>query len=68
MARVCRLVFAVTWGLGLISLVVGVGLALLPSLAPLVRGTPRGGVILAGALFLCALATREMEKLVSSAS
>ncbi len=63
MSRAYRVLIGVSWGLGLLSLALGATLRLLPSLAERMNTTPRGGLILAGVLFLCALATREMERM-----
>lgn len=62
MARIYRLVVAITWGLGLLSMLAGVILKLAPDLAARASVTPRGSLIFAAVLFLCALATREMER------
>jgi hypothetical protein len=61
MSRVYRFIFEVSWGLGLLSLVVAVILKILPTLADRIRVSPRAGLILAGVLFLCTLATHAMQ-------
>lgn len=65
MARLYRILVESCWGLGVLSLLVAVVLKLAPAWAEMVRAAPRGGLILAGVLFLCVLATREMERLGS---
>lgn len=65
MSRIYRILLEACWGLGVLSLGVAVVLKLVPAWAEMVRGTPRGGLVLAGVLFLCVLATREMERLPS---
>ncbi len=67
MARICRLLVTLFWGLGLLSMLGGVALKLVPSLDQRISTEPRGGLIFAGVLFLAALATREMEKATSAA-
>jgi len=68
MSRVFQVLLSVSWGLGLLSMALGAAMKLFPALAETMRATPRGGIILAGTLFLCALATREMEKVSSQGS
>ncbi len=67
MARIYRLLVTLFWGLGLLSMLGGVALKLVPSLVERFRTEPRGGMIFAGVLFLAALATREVEKATSAA-
>lgn len=62
MTRAMRLIGDTAYWLGLIALVVSVVIRLVPSLAAQSPLAPRGGLILAGCLFLCTLASREMEK------
>ena len=66
MTRIYRMIVAISWGLGVLSTLIGVALKLAPSLAERFNTTPRAGVIMAGTLFLCALATREMERASSA--
>ena len=61
MARVYRIVVKACWGLGVLSLVLGVAIRLFPSWAAQLDVSPRGGLVAAATLFLCALATRAME-------
>lgn len=61
MARVYSVIVEACWGLGVLSSLVAVATKLFPSWAAMMRTTPQGGLILASTLFLCALATREME-------
>jgi hypothetical protein len=67
MASLCRRLVQVCWGLGLICMLASVVLRVVPVLRE-TSFTTRGGLILAGVLFLCALATREMERTVSPSS
>ena len=62
MPKVYRSVVQVCWGLGLISLVGSIVLKLVPILQSKLALLPRGGLILAAALFLCVLATGEARK------
>jgi hypothetical protein len=62
MSKVYGTVVEVCWALGLISVVVGVVLKVLPVLQAKLGVTPRGGMILAVVLFLCVLATGEASK------
>jgi hypothetical protein len=68
MARVSRILFALCWGLGFLSLVLAVVLRLVPHWVARLSTTPRGGLIFAATLFLCALATREMGQMASPPS
>ena len=68
MARLCRSLIRVSWGLGLLCTVLGVLIRLVPYLEAKSTFTARGVLILAGVLFLCALATREMERTVTPGS
>jgi hypothetical protein len=61
MARVYRIIVKACWGLGVLSLVIGVAIKLFPDWGVRLDTSPRGGLILAVTLFLCALATRAME-------
>lgn len=65
MVRIYRILAGSCWGLGLLSLVAAVTLKLIPTWAERLNTAPRSGLILASALFLCVLATREMERLNS---
>lgn len=62
MSRVYRSLIGVCWALGLLCMVAGAVLRFVPIFAERFALSPRGGLILAAVLFLCALATREMER------
>ena len=62
MSRLYRILIAVCWGLGLLSMVAGAALKFAPNLSRSVNTEPRGGLVFAGVLFLCALATQGMER------
>ena len=62
MARVYRIVVKACWGLGVLSLVIGVAIKLFPCWTASLEASPRGGLVTAATLFLCALATRAMEE------
>jgi hypothetical protein len=62
MAKLYRVVFQLSWALGLLSLLAAVVLRLAPSLLERTGLSPRGALGFAVALFLCAIATREMER------
>ena len=68
MARLCRSLIRVCWGLGLFCMLAGVLIRLAPNVAQKTALESRGVLIFAGVLFLCALATREMERTVSPPS
>jgi hypothetical protein len=68
MARLCRTLIQWCWGVGLLSMVVGAIFRLAPILEKKTTLSGRGGVILAGVLFLCALATRELERTLTPGS
>jgi len=61
MMRVYRILVEFCWAAGLLGLLVAVVVRFLPSVAEGVAISPRGALIFASALFLCTLATREME-------
>ncbi|MBI1956432.1 MAG: hypothetical protein HYS38_08570 [Acidobacteria bacterium] len=65
MASLYRIIFGVSWGLGLLSLVGAVVLKVVPAWREVVNTNSHGGLIFASALFLCALATREMQRVQS---
>ncbi len=62
MARVYRVISGLTWALGLVGLVASVGVKFAGSLAERFNVSARGGLICAATLFLCALATGQMER------
>lgn len=61
MAQLLRILFQLSWGLGLLSLL---GAAVVKFMGLEAKATVTGHtlILLAGTLFLCALATREMGK------
>jgi hypothetical protein len=61
MTQIYSLVFRLSWFLGLLSILAAVVIKLL-QLEARVRVTGHTMFIVAAALFLCALATREMQK------
>lgn len=50
------------WAAGVLALLAAVALRFLPTWGETLVLTPRGALIFASALFLCTLATREMEE------
>jgi hypothetical protein len=62
MSRVYRFLTEWCWAVGVLSVVVGVVFKLAPILEKKTTFTARGGVGLAGVLFLCSLASREMGR------
>ena len=61
MTQIYRIVIRLSWALGLLSILAGVLVKLL-KLESRLTISARAGFVLAGALFLCALATREMQR------
>ena len=61
MIHVYRILVEVCWAGGLLGLLGAFVLKFVPTVAAVVPLSPRGAVIFASALFLCALATKEME-------
>ena len=61
MTQIYSLVFRLSWFLGLLSILVAVIIKLL-QLEQKVRFTAHTGFVVAGTFFLCALATRAMQK------
>lgn len=61
MTQILRLVFQLSWLLGVLSIVAAVIIKLL-YLERLARVTGHTMFLVAGTFFLCALATREMQK------
>jgi hypothetical protein len=51
----------VSWGLGIASLVAGLTIRFVPGWETRFGFSPRSGLILAGVLFLCTLATRALQ-------
>jgi len=62
MSGVYRSLAGACWVVGLLSMVVGAVIKLVPALYQKTPVSPRGILVLAGVLFLCVLATREMER------
>ena len=62
MKKIYRNVIQLSWAIGLISVLVAIILKLLPPLAERTETSPRGALEFAMALFLCALATRAMQR------
>jgi len=63
MSKVYRGLIEVCWALGLIALVAVIVLRLRPSLQLTFGVSPRSGMLMAAAFFLCVLATSVVEKL-----
>ncbi len=61
-SRLNRIVIEVCWGLGVLSLLLAVALKFNGEWAEMLHSTPRGGMLLAGVLFLAVLATQGMER------
>jgi hypothetical protein len=61
MMQIYSIVFKLSWVLGLLSIVASVLIKLL-QLESRVRVTAHTGFLVAGTFFLCALATREMQR------
>ena len=61
-AHLYRIIIEVCWGLGVLSLLIAVALKFSAQLAEMLNATPRGGIVLAGALFLAVLATQGMKR------
>jgi hypothetical protein len=68
MSRLFHSLIQACWGLGVICMLAGVVFRLIPTLQEKTTFSGRGGLIVAGVLFLCALATRELERTVSPGS
>jgi hypothetical protein len=62
MAAMYRRLIGLCWGVGLLMTVAALVVRLVPVLEQRSNPSPRGLLILAGVLFLCALATGEMER------
>ena len=65
MTQIYRIVFVLSWVLGLVSILAGAMIKVL-HLAATVMVAPHTGFIAACAFFLCALATREMQRAQST--
>ncbi len=61
MSQLLRILFQLSWGLGLLSLVAA-AVVKFGQLDSRVQVTGHTLIILAGTFFLCALATREMQR------
>lgn len=68
MARIYQMLVGACWVGGLLSLLAAVILKLAPAWAQGLDFSPRGGLVFASSLFLCALATREVERTGTSTS
>ncbi|MGA2610480.1 MAG: hypothetical protein ABSH01_23800 [Terriglobia bacterium] len=66
MSKVYRSLLEVCWGVGLICMVGSIVLRLLPMLQDTIGISPRGGMMLAAILFLCAIATGEARRALPS--
>jgi hypothetical protein len=62
MRKIYRALFVGSWLLGVLSLLAAVVLRFSPATGARFDISPRGGIFIAVALFLCALASREMER------
>jgi len=62
MSKVRSIVHELSWPLGVICIALSIVLRLLPTLQMKLAVSPRGGLLMAAVLFLCALATGEAEK------
>jgi len=62
MPKIYRLVSQLSLPLGLLALLAAIVLRAAPSLSDRTGLSPRGALEFAAALFLCALATREIER------
>lgn len=62
MSKVHSIVHEVSWQLGVICVVASIVLRMLPTVQMKLAVTPRGGLVLAAVLFLCALATGEARE------
>jgi hypothetical protein len=65
MTQIYRILFQLSWGLGLLSILAAVVIKLF-QLSERTNIAPRTGFVVASAFFLCALATREMQRAQSS--
>lgn len=65
MTQIYRIVFQLSWALGLLSILAAVMIKLF-GLSARLSIAPHTGFVVASALFLCALATREMQRAQSS--
>ena len=66
MLRLCRMIIGLCWGLGLVTLVLAIVMKFSPSLEDKFVTKSHFVLIFAGCLFLCSLATREMERMTKS--
>jgi hypothetical protein len=64
MTQIYRIIFQLSWILGLLSML-GAAIVKLAHLAGVLNLAPHTGFVAAGVFFLCALATREMQRLRS---
>lgn len=61
MSQIYRIVFQLSWALGLLSILLAVAIKLL-RIEATVTVNAHTGFVVAGTFFLCALATREMQR------
>jgi hypothetical protein len=68
MAQIYMRMSRIMWGLGMGSMLASVVLKAMPHWSDKLSTTPHGILDFAGVLFLCALATREVQRTVSPGS
>jgi hypothetical protein len=61
MSRIYLGLCRISWGLGVVSLIAGLTIRFVPGWQDRFGFSPRAGLILAGVLFLCSLASRAIE-------
>jgi hypothetical protein len=62
MTKIYRIVIQLSWLVGLLSLLAAIILKTVPPLAERVETNPRGALEFSIALFLCAMATRAIQR------
>ncbi|MBI4460432.1 MAG: hypothetical protein HY648_10290 [Acidobacteria bacterium] len=62
MTNLYRMILGASWSLGVLCLIAAVALELVPGWRDVVHIDSRGMLIAASALFLCTLATREIQR------
>ena len=62
MKKLTHAIFVASWLLGVLSLVAAIVLRFAPAMETRFNVSARGGIFLSVALFLCALASREMGR------
>ena len=63
MKKICRMVLGVSYGLGVLSLVLGITLRFSPTVSARLYAEPRGALLFAACLFLCAIASYSVVRL-----